>query len=715
MTLFAAGGLLSNRLKAIMALCVAVTAAAFAAFIYLNEDRVLSRAENQIQDHADVVSSSLWTYEKAGPTAYLSLAAVANDYERIKIRQTDGRLFLDISGPRLSGIEVFLRRIGLIPRIHLHANITHGSQIIGEIHAIWHAKTVFIYLYALVCALLMLFGVGLYLSLVEANQNLDARVRARTAELEKEVTERKRAEEKLREYSERLTLHVQNTPLGVIEWDLDFRVAGWNKAAERIFGFSQQEAMGRTAIELILPESELAHIGRIWEQLSTNTGGYQSTNRNLTKNGDIRICEWHNTTLTDADGRIIGIASLVLDITDRKRGEDELNRLRHYLTNIIDSMPSVIVGVDAEGRVTQWNWQAEKETGLRAEAAIGRPYTEVLPRLTQEVRKVETAIRKRRSQRDAKLPSSLDGGTRYEDVTIYPLISNGVEGAVIRLDDVTERVRIEEMMIQSEKMLSVGGLAAGMAHEINNPLAGIMQTANVMSDRLSQDLPANLQAAQAAGTTMTAIRAFMEAREIPRMMTTIIESGRRAAAVVDNMLSFARKSDRVVSSHDMAELLDRTVVLAATHYDLKKQYDFKKIHIERDYEAGLPKVPCEHQKIQQVFLNVLRNGAEAMCSRSQTAPAGSAPPPRLTLRLRSENRMIRIEIEDNGPGMTEDVRRRVFEPFFTTKPPGVGTGLGLSVSYFIITENHGGRMSVESTHGQGTRFIMRLPVEQGTP
>ena len=293
--------------------------------------------------------------------------------------------------------------------------------------------------------------------------------------------------------------------------------------------------------------------------------------------------------------------------------------------------------------------------------------------------------------------------------SFIPLITNGVEGAVIRIDDVTEKVRMEEMMVQSEKMLSVGGLAAGMAHEINNPLAGMMQTAQVMANRLADNIriPANRKAAEAAGTTLGAIESFMTARGIPRMIATINESGRRMAGIVDNMLNFARKSDSTVSSHALEELIEKTLSLAATDYDLKKQYDFKRIEIRKMFDNSLPAVPCEGAKIQQVLLNLFRNAAQAMTEAGLKSP-------RISIRTRfgSQGRMAVMEIEDNGPGMDEATRRRVFEPFFTTKPMGVGTGLGLSVSYFIITENHRGEMEVESRPGAGTKFIIRLPIER---
>ncbi len=407
-------------------------------------------------------------------------------------------------------------------------------------------------------------------------------------------------------------------------------------------------------------------------------------------------------------GDRIAFYGFLADITLRKENEEELHRLRSYLSNIIDSMPSLLVAVDRDGNVTQWNHRAAQATGLSPEKARFQPLTEVFPRLGDEMERIKTAIRERRVISSPKVPRKKKQETRFEDVTIFPLVANGVEGAVIRVDDVTEQVRLEEMMIQGEKMLSVGGLAAGMAHEINNPLAGMMQTAEVMGIRLGQDfdVPANRKAAEAAGTTMAAIETYMAARGIPRMLDAITASGRRVAAIVDNMLSFARKGDATISSHFLEDLLDKTTELAATDYDLKKQYDFKQIEIRREYAQNAHGVSCEGAKIQQVILNILRNGAQAM-------QAAGTESPRFIYRTRHEadRHMATMEIEDNGPGMDEATRKRIFEPFFTTKPIGVGTGLGLSVSYFIITENHRGEMSVESSPGTGTKFIIRLPLE----
>ena len=394
--------------------------------------------------------------------------------------------------------------------------------------------------------------------------------------------------------------------------------------------------------------------------------------------------------------------NLLRDIRQRERAEERLKAAEGYIRNILDSMPSVLFSVDREGRVTQWNQQAVGKTGVSAGEAVGRFFADVFPDAPVGMDQVTAAMNGNMPVKAAKVPRKVGDMVEYVDVTVYPLSTDRVQGAVVRVDDVSERVRLEEMMIQSEKMVSVGGLAAGMAHEINNPLAGILQNAQVIRNRVVQDLPANRAAAEELGIGLDLVRAYFERRGCVRMMDSIMESGHRAARIVENMLSFSRKSNVEMAKVDLCALLDRTVELAANDYDLKKQYDFRRIKIEREYEPGLPFVPCEESKIQQVFFNLIRNGAQAMAAKQAEAC--------FVLRAMSLGDEVRIEIADNGPGLPENLRKRIFEPFFTTKKVGEGTGLGLSVSYFIVVENHGGRLEVESVPGQGTTFAVTLPL-----
>ena len=334
------------------------------------------------------------------------------------------------------------------------------------------------------------------------------------------------------------------------------------------------------------------------------------------------------------------------------------------LRTTLNSIGDAVIATDTSGNITLMNPVAEKLSGWEFREARGGPLAEILHIVNARTRKpahnpVDAVLE---SGRVVGLANHMvliaRDGAEYQIADSAAPIRNDagdVTGVVLVFRDVTEQTRLEEIMIQSEKMLSVGGLAAGMAHEINNPLAGMMQTATVMTNRLAgKDTPANVNAAEVAGTSMGAIQAFMEDRGIPRMLSAIQESGQRVAEIVDTMLSFARRSDAVSSSHDMAELLDRTLSLAGTDYDLKKAYDFKTIKIVKNYEENLPLVPCEGAKIQQVLLNILRNGAEAMQEAGIEKPCFT-----VRTRLETGGSWVCIEIEDNGPGIEDAVRKRI--------------------------------------------------------
>ncbi|MFH1981933.1 MAG: cache domain-containing protein [Pseudomonadota bacterium] len=529
-----------------------------------------------------------------------------------------------------------------------------------------------------------------------------ARLEAFSKDLQSEIVDRKKAEAAIRESEAKYRELVQSANSIILRMDTEGRITFFNEFAQRFFGYSEAEIIGCNAVGTIVPpvDSEgrdrMANIGEFAkdpERFRHHEG------ENVKRSGERVWISWTNRAIRDGGGRIIENLCIGNDVTESRRAQQEMTRMRLYLQNIIDSMPSILVGTDPQGRITLWNREAEKSVGVSQEAARGRHLGALFPVLASRMDMVSRAIAERQARKAEKVPHLTAGGTRYFDIVVYPLVAVAIEGAVIRMDDVTARVRMEDMMVQTEKMMSVGGLAAGMAHEINNPLGGILQSVQNIQRRLSPELAENQRIAVTCGTDLTAVQAYLNERRISSFLEGIRDSGARAARIVDNMLNFSRRSESKKIPICLTDLLEKTVELAAHDYDLKKNYDFRRIEIIRDFEENLPLVPCTPNEIEQVILNLLRNAAQA-----------SSDAPRITLRLGKIGNSARIEVADNGVGMDAETRKRVFEPFFTTKDVGIGTGLGLSVSYFIVTNNHGGSMGVESTPGEGSRFTVTLPL-----
>ncbi len=521
-----------------------------------------------------------------------------------------------------------------------------------------------------------------------------------------DITKRVAADAALKESEERFRSLVETTSDWIWEIDQQGRFIYSSPQATDFLGYAPSELIGKRLMDL-MPQKEAIATRFIFTQ-KVEHGATINSMENVYHHKDGRSVVLENSAVPfyDTDWKIIGYRGIGRNITERRLAEEELLRLRNLLGNIINSMPSILAGVDTNGRVMQWNREAERATGITAEQAQGQELAKVFPDIGNSMPRVLAAIGNHDVQYLRRIPCTLDGTACTVDVTVYPITDDGAEGAVIRVDDVSDRVRIEEMMMQSEKMMSVGGLAAGMAHEINNPLAGMLQYLQVMRNRIVQNTERNQVAADKADTSLSAIQNYMQERGLVDMMDSAIDAGRRAAKIVDNMLCFSRKGEGHFERNNLEEILEYTLELASNDYNLKKRFDFRHIRIHRSYDNTLGSVPCESSQIQQVLLNLLSNSAQAMAEHPDPGRE-----PHIILRLRKEAHDALIEVEDNGPGMDAETRKRAFEPFFTTKDVGHGTGLGLSVSYFIITENHGGTMDLDSAPGRGTRFSIRLPFE----
>jgi len=522
------------------------------------------------------------------------------------------------------------------------------------------------------------------------------------------ITDRKEVERALRRSEERLRFALEGANDGL--WDVNL------KTDEAYISARGCEILGYTP-------DEVQHISRNWknfvyendmeitrekllEYLQGHTKLFEVEQRLKMKSGALKwVLTRGKVTQYDAEGQPIRMTGTHTDITERKKAEDALKESEARYHLLVDNAADAIYLADCNGDFADVNAEVMVQTQYDRAELLRMNITDIdvesnpasLALVLKEIQAGHASTFQTRHKRK-------DGGIFPVELRVAPLELGGKPYVMGIARDVSERTNMQEALIQTEKMMSVGGLAAGMAHEINNPLSGILQSVQVIKKRLSESSDVNINAAQNAGCPFQSINNFLTDRDILLLLDNVQIAGFRAAKIVSNMLEFSRASESNHIAANVNALLDDTLELCATDYDLKKKFDFRKISIERDYASGLPEVPCSKSKMQQVVMNILTNAAYAMAGM---------PSPKITLRTGGEGDYIRIELEDNGPGMDEATRRKIFEPFFTTKPVGEGTGLGLSVSYFIVTQSHKGTIEVESASGMGTRFLIRLPVRAG--
>lgn len=382
-----------------------------------------------------------------------------------------------------------------------------------------------------------------------------------------------------------------------------------------------------------------------------------------------------------------------------------LNETKEYLDSIINSMPSVIIGVTPSGHITHWNTSAENATSIREHQALGYRLKEVFPDLPASDNMIKEAINQAEPQSEQAVQFIRNGEIKYLDITVYPLNSPHLTGAVIRLDNVTARQQMEGMMIQNEKLRSLGELAAGMAHEINNPLAAILQSLQNVQRRLNPNNVTNQKIAETYELDLKIVDKYLNQREIPHFLNGMETAGRRAAEILRNMLEFARGSSQQLKPTQINDVVNQSVDFIHDALKLSMPSTYKRLDIKTDLSSNIPKTLAAPLEIQQVLVNMLKNGAQAI---QQAKPES----PLLAISTALKPPYIEIRVSDNGIGMDANVSRQVFDPFYTTKTVGQGTGLGLSISHFIIFQRHNGKIEVESSLGCGTTFIISLPITQ---
>ncbi len=409
-------------------------------------------------------------------------------------------------------------------------------------------------------------------------------------------------------------------------------------------------------------------------------------------------------------------------IEERKRAEEALQKAHAQNDQLLWSIPSIIISLDRGNRITQWNLAAEKTLGIPATDILGRPFQECgIPwdqdRLLEAI--LECQSERQPKRLDDVLFKRPDGKDGFLGITITPLNGTGNPGMLILGADITERKILEGQLIQAQKLESIGQLAAGVAHEINNPVGFINSNLTTL-DEYRQDL-AEL------------IHSYLHLEEL--LCKNPVFSNDDVAAVLKNIRSLKEKVDldfilsdfeKVISesregtervkkivqdlkdfSHvDQAELkwADLNKGLESTLNIVWNEIKYKAT-VTKDY-GDIPEVYCYPQQMNQVFMNILINAAQAIENKGEIKIA--------TACLDGHEPMVEIRISDTGKGIPPENLTKIFDPFFTTKPLGKGTGLGLNMAYKII-RRHQGKISVESEEGKGTTFIITLAVEGPKP
>jgi two-component system NtrC family sensor kinase len=350
---------------------------------------------------------------------------------------------------------------------------------------------------------------------------------------------------------------------------------------------------------------------------------------------------------------------------------EELRGLKDYNENILESLDSGIVVLDLEGRVARWNRAMEELFGRARAEVLGQALDAVFPETFLDTLRGSLVLGDHDEIAHVyklHLPSA-DGRSLMVNLSVAPFQASRDErwGTILILDDVTARVRLEEQLQHAEKMASVGLLAAGVAHEVNTPLAGISSYAQLLRGQLDEQDPRQ------------------------QVLEKIEKQSFRAAKIINGLLNFSRSSGTEFDRVDVNKVLGDVLAL------VEHQLEGSKIRVRRELAPSVPEVRGNENRIQQVFFNLILNARDAM-------PSGGW----LTLRTYADDDTVVVEVKDTGHGIRREHIRRIYDPFFTTKGIGKGTGLGLSVSYGIVQE-HGGAIFVESAPGQGTTFQVALP------
>lgn len=385
------------------------------------------------------------------------------------------------------------------------------------------------------------------------------------------------------------------------------------------------------------------------------------------------------------------------EVKEHRETTSRLRASEAYIKNILESMPLMLVGIRENGEITQWNKRAEEIAGIPTAQALGRNLWKTYPAITVAPDQIAQALA---DGKPVTIKHSQRGRYHF-DIIIYPLKDQMEPGAVILIDDVTQRIATENMLIQRDKMSSLGELASNMAHDINTPLQAILGDVDNVRDLLKldflerdfleQDRPGNSEALGKLNSILNDAR----------------EKGQQASAVITNLLSFAGAQGDEKKPEDVIDIVEHSLALAADVISVPGKLRFRDIAIERDFDAALPNIPCNRSELQQVFLSLFRHSCHALSNRRNPDQH-----PVIHVEIKQRYDALWIKISHNGQGLTYDEQKYIFEPFFNSPDDKkYDASKRLSFSYFIITEHHKGQMAVTSDVNVGTTFHMQIQLQ----
>jgi len=375
---------------------------------------------------------------------------------------------------------------------------------------------------------------------------------------------------------------------------------------------------------------------------------------------------------------------------------DHLRSSEFYIKDILISMPLMLVGLDKNGNITQWNKQVEEESGVTLENALGKTLWEAYPKTTVRAEHIQQSIEE---SKIIHLKQSLRSLYHY-DITIYPLQEEEA-GVVILIDDVSKQTAAENMLIHNDKMSFMGELASTMAHDINLPLQAIMMDLRRFQ-RLISDQRVS-QPEQAATDD--------KAKTLDSIITDMSTKGEQVSAIISNLLAFARSRSGEKQMVDIVDVMQNTIRLANEVISISGDLPFSEIKIERSYEKNLPLIPCYVTELQQVFLSLFRHACHALALKKKDGFE-----PLINVILSENYGDLWIKIQHNGLGLNAEEQMNLFEPFFTDKSKEESSAEGfdasqrLSFSHYIVTEQHQGNMAVTSDVELGSTIHIQLPV-----